>query len=132
MKKFVLAHDIARERALEYVRQAPEGYEVVIRPAKMNNDQKAHFHAICDDLKHSGLTWKGKKLKSLGWKLLLVSGHSIATGEGAELIEGLEGELINLRESVADMDKARGASLIEYALAFCVMNRVPLKNQEYK
>ena len=127
VKKFILAHDVARQRALEYVQQAPDGYEVVIRPPKMSNGQKAHFHAICDDLRRSGLTWQGKKLTSLEWKLLLISGHSVATGESAEIITGLEGELINLREAITDMRKARGASLIEYALAYCVLNNVPLR-----
>ena len=127
LKKFVLVHETARQRAVEYVQQAPEGYEVVVRPAKMNNDQKAHFHAICDDLERSGLTWQGKKLTSLQWKLLLISGHSIATKKQVELIEGLEGELIDIRESIADMRKTRGASLIDYSIAFCVLNNVPLR-----
>lgn len=130
MKKFILAHDLARQRALEYVRQAPEGYEVTIKPARMNNDQKAHFHAICDDLRDSELMWQGKKLNSLGWKLLLISGHAIATNEEVEFIPGIEGELINLRESVAEMRKGRGASLIEYALAFCAMYKVPLQSSK--
>lgn len=127
MRKFVLVHDQARQRAADYIKEAPEGYEVVVRPAKMNNDQKAYFHAICDDLRDSELTWQGKSLTSTGWKLLLISGHAVASGEGVEVVTGLEGEFINLRESVADMRKSRGASLIEYAIAYCVMNRIPMK-----
>jgi hypothetical protein len=40
------------------------------------------------------------------------------------MVPGLEGEFVNLRESTALMSKARAASLIEYALAFCAMHGV--------
>jgi hypothetical protein len=50
----------------------------------------------------------------------------MATNEGSEVVPGLEGEFINLRESTALMSKKRSASLIEYALAFCAMNEVRL------
>jgi hypothetical protein len=52
------------------------------------------------------------------WKVLLVSGHGVATGQEAEVVTGLEGELVNLRESTAQMSGRRCASLIEYAHAF--------------
>jgi hypothetical protein len=52
------------------------------------------------------------------WKLLLISGHSVATKQGAEMVPGLEGEFLNLRESTAAMSKTRIGSLIEYAEAF--------------
>ena len=60
----------------------------------------------------------GKRRTADEWKVLLVSGHSVATKRGAEIVPGLEGEFVNLRESTASMDKARGSSLIEYTMAF--------------
>lgn len=68
----------------------------------------------------------------MGWEtknggtveVLLVSGHAIATKEGAEIVPGLEHEFVNLRESTALMSKKRGASLIEYTLAFCAGNGI--------
>jgi hypothetical protein len=41
-------------------------------------------------------------------------------------VPGIEGEFINIRESTAAMTKKRGASLIEYTLAFCAMNEIRL------
>jgi hypothetical protein len=35
----------------------------------------------------------------------------------AEVIPGLEGEFVNIRESTAHMSKPRASSLIEYAVA---------------
>lgn len=87
--------------------------------------QNSKFHAICGDLEKSGLKWMGKPRTAKEWKVLLVSGHAVATKEETEVIPGLEGEFINIRESTALMSVRRGASLIEYSLAYCAMNKVP-------
>jgi hypothetical protein len=68
----------------------------------------------------------GKVRTPQEWKTLLVSGHAIATGYGAEVIAGLEGELVNIREPTSKMSVKRGSSLIEYTLAFCAMNDIKL------
>lgn len=123
-RTFVLVHQQARQRAAQCVAEAPEGYVVEVREPTRNSAQNAKFHAICSDLAHSGLHWAGKPRSAAEWKVLLVSGHAVATKEGAEVVPGLEGEFINIRESTALMSKSRGSSLIEYALAFCAMHGV--------
>ena len=72
------------------------------------------------------MTFAGKERDAAQWKILLVSGHAMATKEGAEIVPGIEGEYVNLRESTARMTKARSSSLIEYALAFCAANSVEI------
>lgn len=62
--------------------------------------------------------------------MLLVSGHAIATKEGAEVVAGIEGEIVPIRESTARMSVGRASSLIEYALAFCSHNGVEMKEVE--
>lgn len=124
MKSFILAHAEARRRALEAVRTAPDGFAVVVKPPTRNLDQNAHFHAICSDLERSRLPWMGKPRDAAAWKVLLVSGHSMATKEGGEIVPGIGGEFVNLRESTALMSKARSSSLIEYSIAFCVMHGI--------
>lgn len=118
-KVFILAHQTARDRACQAVREAPEGYAVAISEPRRNGEQNAKFHAICTDLAKSGAVWAGKTRTADQWKVLLVSGHAVATKEGAEIIPGLEGEFVNIRESTALMSKKRGSSLIEYSIAFC-------------
>lgn len=115
-KTFVLAHQTARMRAAQAVAEAPEGYVITVSEPTRSGDQNAKFHAICSDL--AGATWAGKPRTASEWKVLLVSGHAVATKEGAEVVPGLEGEFINLRESTALMSRKRGSSLIEYAQAF--------------
>ena len=113
MSRFILAHDLARRRAVAAVADAPAGFVVTVEEPRRNLEQNAKFHAICSEL--AGMPWAGKPRGAAEWKVLLVSGHAIATGEGAEVVPGLEGEFINIRESTAAMSKRRGASLIEYA-----------------
>lgn len=123
-RSFILAHETARERAIEAVRQAPEGYCVEVKEPHRNLEQNAKFHAICDEVAKSGVQWAGQPRTAAQWKVLFVSGHAVATKEGAEIVPGLESEFVNLRESTALMSKKRSSSLIEYTLAWCAMNGV--------
>jgi len=93
-------------------------------------DQNAHFHKLCDVIAASGHEWAGKPRNAAQWKVLLVSGHAVATKAEVEIVPGLEGEFINLRESTALMSVKRSASLIEYALAYCANNGIPTMAEE--
>lgn len=129
-QRFVLVHTEARRRAVHAVAEAPEGHEVTIRPPTRSGMQSAKFHAICGDLAKSGLEWFGKRRTPAEWKTLLVSGHAVATKEAAEIVPGIENELVSIRESTALMSKARGASLIEYATSFAVSKGVAVEKTE--
>ena len=115
---FILSHPTARQRAQQALQAANDGDKVVISPPTRSGDQNAIFHALCGDIAKSGIEWMGKRRTADEWKVLLVIGHSVATKRCAEIVPGLEGEFVNLRESTASMDKARGSSLIEYTMAF--------------
>lgn len=88
--------------------------------------QNRRFHWLCGLLAASSLTFAGKRRSKDQWKRLLVSGHAIATKQEQELVTGLEGELVDLRESTAQMGVARSSSLIEYTQAFMVQNDVDI------
>jgi len=123
-RTFILAHPLARQRAMEAVRDAADGYVVKLSEPKRSLEQNAKFHSICSDLARSKVPWMGKPRDADAWKVLLVSGHAIATKQGGEIVPGIEGEFVSIRESTARMSKARGSSLIEYALAFCASHGV--------
>jgi hypothetical protein len=114
---FTLVHATARQRAAKAIADAADGYRVVIAEPKRTDLQNDRFHAMCGDIAKQ-CEFHGKKRSPTAWKVLLVSGHAIATGEGAEIIPGLEGEFVNIRESTAQMSTRRGASLIEYTRAW--------------
>lgn len=125
-----LVGPLQRQTAISYVQEAPDGFVVTISEPTRSVDQNAKFHAICSDLARSDLLWAGKRRTNPQWKVLLVSGHATATKEGSEMVPGIESEYVNLRESTALMSVKRGASLIEYALAFCAINEVRLAEYE--
>lgn len=97
-------------------------YRLTLEEPKRTLPQNARFHALCRDLELARVEWAGKPRDAEQWKVLLVSAHSKATGAGAEIVPGLEGEFVNLRESTARMDKARMSSLLEYAEAFAALH----------
>lgn len=124
MKLFFMVHDEARRRAIQAVQEAPEGYRVEVSEPKRNGDQNAKFHALCSDIARSGFQWMGKARTADEWKVLLVSGHAVATKLGAEIVPGLEGEFVNIRESTARMSKSRASSLIEYTIAWMEIHEI--------
>ena len=97
-----------------------------VRPETRSDRQNKLLHALFGDVAKQA-EWMGKKRGPEEWKLLFVSGHSVATKQGADLVPGLEGEFLNLRESTARMGKARMASLLEYVMAWAAEHGVELR-----
>jgi hypothetical protein len=125
-QRFILINDHVRNNALAAVRMAPEGFSVSVSEPKRSNDQNAKFHAIVSDIARSPLKWAGKTRTPDQWKAILISGHSVATNYAGEVIPGIEGEFVAIRESSASMTVRRAASLIEYTLAFCAQHGIEL------
>lgn len=116
-KTLYLTHPEARRQALSQLCLAPDGYKVTIEPPKRSLDQNALLHALCSEASRN-LKFMGKTLEPYQWKVLFVSGHSIATKQPVEMVPGLEGEFVNIRESTANMSKARLSSLVDYIHAY--------------
>lgn len=127
-QRFRLAHDQARVNAMAAIMKAPEGWVVELKPATRSLDQNAKFHAICSDIAKAGIEWAGSKRTAKEWKALLVSAHAAATQSGFDLVQGLEGEMVQLRESTATMTKARSSSLIEYCIAWAAQRGIALRD----
>lgn len=96
-----------------------------VRPETRSDAQNRLLHALFGDVSKQAL-WMGASRTPEQWKPLFVSGHAIATKEGADMVPGLEGEFLNLRESTARMSKARMASLLEYVMAWAIDHGVEL------
>ena len=122
-RPFVLVNDQVRRRCAQAVMETPLGFAVVIQEKTRNLEQNAKLHAMFADFARQ-LQFAGQWRTEAQWKVLLISGHAVATGEGSEMVPGLEGEFCNLRESSAAMSIARMTSLIEYALAYGAQNGV--------
>lgn len=125
-QRFILINDRVRNNAIEAVRSAPDRFVVSLSEPTRSNDQNAKFHAILTDIARSPLQWAGKRRSVEEWKALIISGHAVATKSAGEVIPGLEGEFVAIRESSASMTVRRASSLIEYTLAFCAQNDIEL------
>jgi hypothetical protein len=113
--------DSKRLIALDAVSKAPDGAILTIKDPTRTLEQNAMFHALCTEASMSCL-FMGKQIKAAQWKVLFISGHAIATGIGADIVPGLEGEFVNIRESSAQMGIKRMTSLIEYTQAYIANN----------
>ena len=111
-----LISDQIRAMAIRDVRMAPDGHYVTIKEPTRSLDQNSLLHALLQSLE--GKEWAGKPRTLEEWKVLMVSGHALATGRQVEVVEGLEGEPVNIRESTALMTVGRLNSLIEYVQAW--------------
>lgn len=130
MARFRLISPHVRSNAIAAINDAPDGWIVSLSPPKRSTEQNAYFHAICGEIAKSGKKWAGKERSLDAWKAILVSGHSVATGAGGEVIPGIEGEFIAIRESTSRMGVSRAASLMEYTLAWCATEGIELKEPE--
>ncbi|MFZ7202390.1 recombination protein NinB [Avibacterium avium] len=79
---------------------------VEIKPLTRTLAQNAKLHAMLGDIAKQ-CEFQGKKRDIETWKMIMVSAHKIATGGQAEMAIGLEGEVLNLRESTAQMGVKR-------------------------
>jgi len=119
MDRFVyyLTHRLARENAAKAIMEALEGYRVEVRPPTRSLEQNDKFHALCSDISKR-VPFGGKMRTPAEWKVLLISAHAVATKVGSEMVPGIEGEFVNLREASSKMSAARLSSLIDYAQAY--------------
>lgn len=127
--KYTITGDIARKAICKAVQSSEIGMVVSIGQPTRSSEQNSMLHPLLTDIANQK-EWMGKKRTILQWKVIMVSAHSIATGEPAEMVIGLEGEVVNLRESTAAMSKKRFSSLVDYVLAWGAMNGVKFSEPE--
>ena len=128
MKRLTITGEVARKAICNHVMAADEGYIVTIAEPSRNLEQNAKLHAVLSDIAKQ-VDYHGKRRSVEFWKGVFVSGWQIATGEKPEIVPGLEGEFINIRESTTTLSIRRMASLIEYISAWCAMSEVKLNDQ---
>lgn len=130
-KQFFLRSNQVRLNCLEFIKDLPTDDKnplvVKIQPMTRSLEQNAKLHAMLSDISKNA-TWNGERLDIYAWKNLLVSAHSIATGEPSKMVRGIEGELVNIRERTSKMSNGRLSSLIDYILAFCAGNGIKIKD----
>ena len=115
---FRLAHAIARQRALEAVKNAPDGYIVTVRGPTRNLEQNAALHALLQEIAESR-QWAGQPLDVEDWKRLLTAAWMRATGRGIRLVPAMDGQGFDaLYQRTSTLTKAEMSELIDYIQAW--------------
>lgn len=130
-QRYHLINESVRANALNAVKSAPDKFIIDIRKPTRKLSQNAKFHAMVADIARQ-VQWSDKWLKPEQWKVLLISGHAVATKQEADVLPGLEGEYVNIRESSAQMSVKRMASLIEYTTAWAIGQGVRFTDRRYE
>ena len=115
---FRLAHAVARNRALDAVKNAPDGFVVTVREPTRNLEQNAALHALLQEIAESR-QWAGQPLDVEDWKRLLTAAWMRATGRGIRLVPALDGQGFDaLYQRTSTLTKAEMSELIDYIQAW--------------
>lgn len=112
-QQFILAHDVARSRALQAVKDAPNGYVVEIKEKTRTLEQNALLWALLTDVSCQ-VDWYGKKLPPESWKDIFT-----AALRKNEVVPNLDGTgFVVLGQRTSTMTKSEFSELCELILAF--------------
>lgn len=109
---FILAHDVARGRAVEAVRNAPAGYHVEIRPATRTLEQNARMWAMLGDVAKQ-VDWYGNRLTTEEWKDVFS-----AALKKQKVVPGIDGGFVVCGQRTSKMTKREIGDLMELMGAF--------------
>jgi NinB protein len=110
----ILAHAEARRRAVDAVREAPDGYKVTIGPVKRNLEINAALHASIAEVAER-VTWAGRKWDAETWKRLLTASWSRAIGNQATVLPALDGYGVDIvMRRTSDMTQAEVRDLLAW------------------
>lgn len=131
---FFLRNEQVRRNLIDTLNKLPldDQHPLTVRITDFDRSllQNSMFHALCGDVAHQAV-WMQQKRTPVQWKTLFVSGHAVATGLGAEVVPGLEGEFCNIRESTSKMGIKRMNSLIEYTTSWATGQGIRLREVRY-
>lgn len=111
-RTFVLVHAEARQRAVQAVREAPDGYAVTVGETTRTLDQNSKLWPMLTDVARD-VVWDGEKLSKEEWKDFFT-----AALNKQRMVRGMEGGIVFVGSSTSKMGKAKFSDLIELIMAF--------------
>ena len=121
---YILAHPVARQRALDAVRGAADGMVVTVAEPTRNGEQNAILHALIGEIAATQ-EWAGKKRDAEIWKRLLVAAWCRMRGESMEILPALDGHGVDIVPArTSGLSKSECADLITYIQAWQAENEV--------
>ena len=128
--KFILAHDLARRRAVAAVAEAPAGFVVTVEEPRRNLEQNALMWVLLQAFSDQ-LVWpvNGQmvKLEAEEWKDLLTAAFRQET---VRVAMGLRGGMVMLGTRTSKMGKQQMADFITFIQSEAADRGVELQEQE--
>lgn len=110
---YILAHDEARRRAIQCVKEAPQGHCVTVSEPTRTLEQNSLLWPLLGCLSKQ-ILWHGAKLSPDDWKDLLTA--SLTKQRSAPAIDG--GGFVVFGERTSNYTKSMFSALIELIYAF--------------
>ena len=110
----VLANDVFRQRAIDWIRKAPKDTRIEFKGPKRTLDQNSRMWAMLTDVS-TQVVWHGVKLSPDDWKLVFLDGLK----RELRLVPNIDGNgFVNLGRSSSDLSKEEMSDLFELMEAF--------------
>lgn len=125
--RFILAHDVARNRAAEAVKSAPDGYVVTLAEPTRNADQNAlmwvYLQAFSDQLQWP-VNGSMTRLTPEEWKEILSAAYRQYRPRVAA---GLDGGMVMLGMRTSRMGKREFAEFMDFIEATAAVRGINVK-----
>lgn len=119
---FILAHELARRRAMQAVANAPAGYVVDVREPTRSGDQNAALHALLTEISQR-CEWAGGRQSLETWKRLLTAAWCRATGQAVTMLPALDGQGVDIVfRRTSSLTKRECSDLLEFVHAWAAEN----------
>lgn len=126
-KTYILAHTEARRRALDAVRNAPDGFVVAVAEPTRNLEQNALMWALLTDISNQ-VPWHGIHLSPDEYKDLLSAGLV-----KSKVVPNIENNgFVILGQRTSKMSKKEFSDLCELIMAFGAQHGVMWSDEPYR
>lgn len=116
----ILRNDAVRERAIEFIRKAPENTRVEFKAEKRTTEQSDKMWAMLTDIAKQA-THSGRRFSSDAWKVIFLH----ALGQQVEFIPALDGQsFIPYGQRSSDLSKSEMSDMIELMSSFGAENGI--------
>lgn len=111
-QRYIMSHEIARQRAIDAVRAAPAGYVIEIREPTRTLDQNALLWPLLTEVSRQ-VDWYGQKLTEDEWKDVFTAGL-----RKQKAVPGIDGGFVMVGSKTSRMNKREFSELVELIYAF--------------
>lgn len=118
---YVLAHTTARQRAMQAVKDAPDGWGVVLSEPSRSLAQNALIHAVLTEAGDMiGWKFSGQTVDLDDLKSIFMAAYRKASGADTRFVVGVDGQPVILNWRTRDLSKKEASEFTEMVYAWMV------------